>query len=152
MAFDEMTIINQIANYERSIAGVKNSYGFAQNPDALTNAMLPAAIHYSASFSCVLLANYGKWQNSITMTSILFVKPREQLGGKLKFLENEAMPFANLWRAKFQDPVVITALLTNTQAVKAYLTGGAYGAGGALLTYNGVEFIGYVINFDFLSN
>jgi len=86
------------------------------------------------------------------MTSILFVKPREQLGGKLKFLENEAMPFANLWRAKFQDPVVITALLTNTQAVKAYLTGGAYGAGGALLTYNGVEFIGYVINFDFLSN
>jgi len=50
MALSDETIVNQIAQYERSITGVKNSYGFAQNPDVLSVAQLPACVHYAPSF------------------------------------------------------------------------------------------------------
>ena len=38
------TLINQIAQQERAIAGIRNSYGFAKNPDSLAAATgLPGA-------------------------------------------------------------------------------------------------------------
>lgn len=152
MAFLEADIINQVAAQERGIAGVKNSYNFATNPDVLQNAMLPAVIHYSPNFTTELRAHHNAWANTINVTSILCVAPREGQGAKLKFLENDAIPYGQKWRTQFQLNSVITTLLTNTASVKAFLTSGAYGAGGALLTVGGIEYIGWIFSFGFVNS
>ena len=151
MPFTEEVAINQIAIYEREIDGIANSYDYAKNPDSLTSAMLPAVIHYVPSFTVEPRAHYNVWANSIALTSILFVLPRESVGGKLKFLENEAIPFGAKWRAKFQDDTVIKALLSNMGAVKFFLKSGAYGAGGTLLNYSSTDFVGWVFNWDIVN-
>ena len=145
----EETITNQLASLERSIAGVKNSYSYSQNPDALSTAMLPAVIHYIPSFESNLKAHHNVWNNQFVVRSILFVASRQSSGGQLKFLENQAIPFGAKWRDKFQADANLTTLFANLPGtVKVYLKSGNYGAGGDLLTYASVEFLGWYFDFD----
>ena len=145
---DETLLVNQIATYERSIAGVKNSFAYAQNPDVLPSAALPAVIHYCPSFASTTRANFNVWKNTIVVKSILFVAPRQSQGGKIKYLENAAIPFGQLWRAKFQDATVIQALLSVTGGVKVFLEAGDYGVGGNLLRFGDADFIGWVFSWN----
>ena len=151
MAFNEETVINQIAAQERAIAGIKNSYAYATNPDTLPSQELPAVIHFSPTFSCDLRANFNVWKNDIGLRSVLFVSPRADSGGKLKYVENAAIPFGQKWRDRFQDGTVINSLMTNIVGVKIFLAGGDYGAGGNLLTFGGTEYIGWVFKWTIVS-
>jgi len=149
MAFTEENALNLIAAQERSIAGVKNSYDYAQNPDVITE--YPCVIHYIPRFTATPLAHYNVWNNELNFTSILYVLPRQAQGGKLKFVENEVIPFGAKWRSKFQDSTVITNLLSQMGAKEFFLQSGDYGVGGALLQYNGVEFSGWVFQWTITS-
>ena len=148
MSFDEITLVNQIAAQERSIAGVKASFNYAANPDMLAANLLPAVVHFIPSFSAEPRGHFNLWKNELTLQSVCFVAPREAQGGKLRYLENEAIPYGAKWRAKFQDSSVINTLLTQVSGVKVFLIGGTYGAGGVLLTYAGIEYIGFVFTFS----
>jgi hypothetical protein len=151
MAFNESTIIDQIASHERSIVGIRNSYGFSQNPDVLTLAMLPAVIHYSPSTTATPRAHHNVWANTLRIKSILLAIPRQGAGGKLKFLEGATVPYAQLWRDKFQTDAVITDILASTGSIKCWWAGGAYGAGGLYLEYAGTPYCGWVFDFNFVS-
>lgn len=146
-AFDEANALNKIAAQEASILGIKNSFGFAANPDNLTSAMAPAVAHYYPRFDAEPWAYHNVWKTNLVLRSILFVAPRESSGGKLKFLENAAMPFGYLWRQKFQTETVISGLLTDIQATKVWLSSGEYTVGGIELTYGATEWIGWVFEF-----
>ena len=147
MAFSESNAIGLVSAQEASIAGVKNSFGFAQNPDSLSSAMLPAVIHYFPRFDSERWADHNLWKNVLTLRSVLFVAPRESSGGKLKYLENAAMPFGYLWRQKFQTETVIRSLLQDMDATKFWLVSGEYGVGGLDLTYGSTEYIGWIFDF-----
>ena len=149
MAFSEQDIISEIATQERSIVGVKNSYGFADNPDSLTTGLLPAVLHYIPVVESSPAGHHNLWKNIIVVKSIICVAPRTVQGGKLKFLENAAIPFGQKWRLKFQNDDVIKTLLANTISVRCFLTNLIYGAGGPELTVGDVEFIGWVGSFEF---
>lgn len=151
MPLNEETIVDQIASQERAIAGIRNSYGFADNPEVIQHASLPAVVHYIPSFDMSPRGHYNAWNDVVTVRSLLLVSPREDKGGKLKFLENDAIPYGRKWRDRFQIDTVIRDLLATTSATKAFLASGEYGAGGRELTYNGVEFIGWVFTFVFQS-
>jgi hypothetical protein len=147
----ELNLINKIADLEREIVGVKNSYDAYANPDNLTNAMLPAVLHVPSEFTSEPAAHHGAFRNTIRITSILFVKSREQMGGKLSFLDNETQPFLYKWRVKFQANTSVRALLTAGGAVqKATLVRGRYGSGGNLLTHNGIPYIGCIFEYEFI--
>ena len=143
----EETIINYIAGVERSIPGVLDSFNYAKNPDSLTR--WPVVVHYIPNFQMPQMAFHNKWDEVMTVSSILFVKPRQQAGGRIAYLENEAIPFAQKWRAKWQDHDVINSALSTMGARKAFLTSGAYGvgSGGNLLDYGGVSFIGWIFQY-----
>lgn len=151
MGFTETDIINSVASYERSIAGIRNSYGFSQNPDVLTNALLPACIHYVPTTAATPRAMHNVWENQISLKTVLFVESRQSSGGKLKFLEGTAIPYSQLWRAKFQTDSVINDMLATTGSIKCWWAGSQYGAGGNLLTYSSTEFLGFVMTFNFVS-
>jgi hypothetical protein len=144
-------ITNQIAAYERSITGVKHSFDFAKNPDVIQPAMLPCVLHYMPSFDNEPLAHFNVWRADWVYRSILFVKPQTAQGGALKFLENEAIPFGHLWLQKFTEENVIRTLFTTGGGgtVRAYLENGQYGAGGPLLTFADIPYIGWIFSFGF---
>ena len=144
-----MTIINQIAAQERAISGVRNSYGFAQNPDLLNSAALPAVLHYIPVFDSAHTGHFNTWTNTITVKSLLFVTPREAQGGKLKFIENEVIPFGQKWRQTFQTESVLRTLMTNTASVRFFLVKGEYGAGPPELEFGGISYLGWVFTWDF---
>ena len=147
----ELALSNKMADREREIEGVRHSYDAYQNPDNLNNAQLPCVLHFPSEFTSTQVGHHGVFQNTIKITSILFVKARQQMGGKLAFLENETQPFLYKWRVKFQDNTSVRALLTAGIAVqKAELSSGRYGAGGPLLTHNGVEYMGCVFEYTFI--
>jgi hypothetical protein len=148
MPFTEEVITNQVALIERGIAGVKQSYGFAQNPDNVVGQM-PCVLHYIPSYKSVPRAMHNVWANIINLTSILAVTARQQQGGRLRFLENAAIPFGGLWRQAFQDNTNLTNLLAATGSAKCWLNGGNYGSGGQLLTIGGVDCVGYIFTFSF---
>src|SRR3990167_9771575 len=116
MSYSEQVAIDQIATYERSIDSIRNSYGFARNPDRLNKSDLPAVLHYSPNFTSSVRGHFNLWDNQINVTSILCVSPREAEGGKLRFLENEAVVYGFKWRAKFQDSTVVNELLSQLGA------------------------------------
>ena len=150
MPFNESTAINLIAAQEASISGIVASFGYAQNPDSLNN-VLPAVIHFIPSFGSTPRAFPNVWANSMTFNSVLFVMPREAAGGKLRYIENAAIPFGQKWREKFQDSTVITNLLAQLGGVKVFLTGGQYGVGngnGNLLDFASVSYIGWIFSWD----
>src|SRR3990167_1881930 len=99
-AFREENAINLIAAQERSIDGVKASFDYAQNPDSLNN-VLPAVIHFVPSFTSTPRAFHNVWTNSLVFQSIMFAMPRDAGGGKLRYIENAAIPFVQKWRDNF---------------------------------------------------
>ena len=153
MALNEGTIIDTIAQYERSIEGIRNSYGFSQNPDSLTTAQLPAVLHYSPEFTMEWNRSYLGFKSSIAITSIVLVVPRETKAGQLKFLENTAIPYGRKWRDKFSDSAVINAIASATGGIKVWLTKGNYGAGSGdgtgLLDVGGVSYLGWLMFFSY---
>jgi len=140
----EENLINRMATEFASISGIKNAYGFANNPDTLNNSQLPAVVFFPASFDAEIKANYNRHRNEFEFVAVLFVAPRQDRGGSLKFLENAALPFLGKVRSHFQTAAVITRLfqIGNMTIVTSFT--GTYGAGGQLLTYNGVEYIGCI--------
>jgi len=150
MPFNEAAAINAIATQEASIAGVTASFPYAQNPDSLNN-VLPAVIHFIPSFTSTPRAFHNVWTNSLVFQSVLFVLPRDAGGGKLRYIENAAIPFGQKWRDKFQDDTVITNLLSSLAGVKVFLTGGQYGAGGNLLTYAATEYCGWIMTWEIVN-
>ena len=144
----EQDIIDRLATDFAAIDGINKTYGFAQNPDTLTNAQLPAVVFVPTAFSSDLYAHHNFHKNDIEITAIIFVTARQTAGGSLKFIENRAMPFLGKVRTKFQTEAVIKALLA-MGLTKAYTFSGTYGSGGQFLTFNGIEYIGVVVKFTF---
>lgn len=144
-------IVNKIAEYERSIGGVKDSFDFARNPDVIHSAMLPCVLHYVPGYETDPTAHHNVWQMEWTVRSILLVKETTSQGGTLKFLENSALPYGNKWAEKFTDENVITDLFGagGGGTVRAFLASAQYGAGGPLLTHSEMPYIGWVITFGF---
>ena len=149
MPVTEQAVVNQIAAQERAIASVRSSFDYAQNPNTLADAQLPAVVHIVSNFTSELRGHHNLWRNSYNVLSILFVKPRLLDGGQLKFLENEAIPFGEKWRTRFQTDSVIDTLFSQlSNTAKVFLVSGEYGAGGEMLTYGGREFFGWVFKFQ----
>lgn len=151
MACDEISCINNLALIEAGISGVKNAFGFAQNPDVLNTSMLPCVLHFPPMFRSKPRAMHNLWDNQITIMSIAFVAPRQQQGGRLKFLENSVMQYLPLWRQAFQDDNNLKQLLSNTASIRCWLNQGNYGSGGNFLTFGGTEFLGAYFQFVFQS-
>lgn len=143
--------INTLAQYERAIQGVRNSYDFAKNPNSLQGQGLPAVVHFPGSFSSTPRAHHNVWENTLNITSVVFVAPRQSQGGNLAYIENDALPYADKWRAKFQDNSVIESMLSATGSIKCYLTGGTYSVGAPLLQFAGTDYIGWVMQFQFVN-
>ncbi len=150
MAVREEDLVNIIAKWERSIDGVVNSYDFAKNETNIITAKAPCVLHYPPLFKSSPHAHYNKWNNSITIRSTLLVAPRASRGANLSYLENEAMPFLQKWRLKFQQADVIKDMLAVSPSIsRAFLVDGSYGVGGELLTIKNTPWIGCIFNFEF---
>ena len=150
MSFLEQDIIEQVALIERSIPGIKQSYGYSQNPDNIVG-LMPCVLHYIPSVKITPRALHNIWANQVNLTSIVTVTSRQVQGGRLKYLENAAIPYMQAWRTAFQDNTNLTNLLAATGSVKCFLTNLSYGAGGQLLTVGGIETIGVIASFVFLN-
>lgn len=151
-ALTEEQVINRIARHERSIDGIRNSYDYAKNPDSITGQM-PCVVHLPVGFTSNTRAHNNIWTNEIEMVSVLFVSERQNKGGTLKYLENDALRYGFLWRQKFQEASVISDLFASTSnTVKVFLNSGNYGAGGTDLTFNGIQCIGWVFRWGFKEN
>jgi hypothetical protein len=146
---NEQAIIDYIAGQERAIIGIKASFDYAKNPDSLTQ--FPCVVHFIGSFQMKPLAHHNVWDESLKLTSVVFVRPRQTMGGKLAYLENEAIPFGYKWRQKFQDHTVLTNALAGMGARRAWLESGNYGSGGALLEYASVSYLGWIMIFNIAS-
>lgn len=150
MAVREEDLINVIAKWERSIIGVEHSYDFAKNENNINTGKAPCVLHYPPVFKSKPQAHHNRWNNSITVRSSLLVAPRASRGANLSYLENEAMPFLQKWRLKFQQADVINDMLGASPSVtRAFLASGSYGVGGELLTINNTPWIGCIFNFEF---
>lgn len=141
-------IINQLATEASPITGINNAYGFSENPDNFANEMLPALLFWPNRFTAEEKAHHNIWTNEYQINGILLVSPRMSGGGTLKFLENRALVFPQLFRQRFQNAAVVTNLL-NLGLQRAGLREMRYGAGGQLLTYAGIEYIGFVCEWTF---
>lgn len=143
----EEQIINKLAEHAGTIEGVRNSYSFAQNPDGLVAANVPAFVFFPAEAQMQERGHFNFWTNTYNITGILFVISRMDKGGNLRFIENDAIPFMQRIRAKFQDRTVYEDLLS-LGLQKATLTNLRYGAGGALLTYNSTPYVGIICQWE----
>lgn len=144
----EENIINKLATYWASITGITTAPGFAQNPDNIPAGMLPLVITYPMQADYEQAAHYNVWKNLVRIRSSLYVVPRMSKGGKLKFVENAALGFPQLIRQKFQSATVINDFLS-LGLQKAFLKTIVYGAGGMYLTHNDIEYVGFIVDFDF---
>ena len=144
----EEQLINRLATDFAAIDGITATYGFAQNPDTLTAAQLPAVLFVPGGFESDLHAHHNFYKNEIEIVAVLFVVARQSAGGKLRYIENRAIPFLGKIRTKFQTQSVVKALLS-IGLTKAFPFSGTYGAGGTFLTHNGIEYIGVVTRFSF---
>jgi hypothetical protein len=140
----EQALINQLATEFESIDGITTTFGFAQNPGVLSNTQLPAVVFVPIQTESAPLEFHNAHSNDIKIAGVLFVSPREN---KLKFLDNDAMPFLFKVRNHFQQSAVISRLL-DTGLTQAMLVDGRYSAGGILLTY-GIEYIGLIFHWEF---
>jgi hypothetical protein len=141
---NEAAIINRMATEFASISGIKNAFPFAENPDTLTNSQLPAVVFFPAQFTSGLAAHHNRHRNEFEFVAVVFVAPRTDLGGRLKYLENKAMPYMGKVREHFQKEATIQALLRTGGMTNVTLFTGTYGVGGNLLTHNGIEYIGCI--------
>ena len=145
----EEQIINKLAVHCRTIDGVKNAYGFAQNPDQLPTGIIPAIIFYPAEGEQERKAHYNRWTNTYNISGFLFVVQRMGLGGTLKYIENAALPFPQRFRAKFQTASVYEDFLSLGLQV-ADFTRYQYGADQRLL-YQDIQYVGYIFQWIFKS-
>ena len=144
MSFSEIDIINRIAEHERTIRGVKYSYPGAENPTGYPN--VPSVLHISPNFRCQYGAHHNKWRNSASIKSFLLIAPREFDGGKVKHLEQAAIPFGELWRRKFQDETTLTAIFRDLpRLIEFGLSDAIYRSD---IEYNGVEWMGWEFTFN----
>lgn len=147
---NESDLINRIAKWEKTIVGVKESYGAFQNPNNIQAGLAPCVLHYPPSFDAGLHAHHNRWMNTLVIRSILLVAPRQLKGANISYLENDAMPFLAKWRQKFQSQdVVLDMLSVAPNTSRAFLVKGSYGAGGELMTVNGIPWIGCIFDFSF---
>jgi hypothetical protein len=146
----EENLIDQLATEVEAIDGIESTYGFAQNPDTLSNAQLPAALFLPIKFNAELKAHHNHHRNEIQITCVLFVAQRQTAGAKLKYLENRAIPFLSKFRARFQTEAVIQRLLAVGNLTTVTTFSGTYGAGGTYLTHNGIEHIGCIFTWTFI--
>jgi hypothetical protein len=146
----EADIINHLATEFAKIDGIKTTFGFAQNPDALKQAQLPAVVFIPESFKSGLRAHHNRHQNELNITGILFVAPRESRGGKLKFIENATIPFMYSVRKHFQTESVMKGMLALGGLTQAGIVSGEYGVGGNYLNYSGIEHIGLIFRWTFI--
>lgn len=145
----EQNLINTLAGEFRQISGIKNAYNFAENPDTLSDSQLPAVLFVPTNFDASLKAHHGRHKNDIVITAVLFVAPRMSSGGKLKFIENAAMPFLGKVREHMQTEASIISRFAVGSLTSVTSFTGAYGAGGTFLTHNGIPYIGIVFVFNF---
>jgi hypothetical protein len=150
-AIKEQTLINQLATEFDSIDGITTTFGFAQNPDTLSPAQLPAVVFVPVGFDSSPRAHHNVHRNEIEIAAVLFVTTRESMGGRLKFIENETMPFLFKVRNHFQLNATITTMLALGNLTQASIFSGRYGVGGTLLTYGSVEFIGCIFRHRFVA-
>lgn len=145
----EQRLINRLSEDFLTIDGIARAYSFANNPDTLSESQLPAVLFVPTAFTSEAKAHFNFSKNEIEVTAIVFVAPRQSAGGRLKYLENRAIPLLGKIRTKFQTESVIRALLA-LGLVNATTFTGTYGAGGPLLTHNGIEYIGCIIRWTFV--
>jgi len=144
----EENIINRLAVHWAAIEGIITAPGFAQNPDNIPPSMLPLAITYPMQADYAPVAHHNIWENVVRIRSSLYIVPRMAKGGKLKFVENAALVFPQRIRQKFQSATVINNLLA-LGLQKAFLQTITYGAGGVYLTHMDIEYVGFVVDFNF---
>ena len=148
MGVTEEEIINNLAGHFRDIDGITAVFDFAENPDQLSQAMLPAVLFYPQNVDMEPRGHHNVWRNVFNITALVFVTPRESRAGKLRFLENQAISLIPSIRTKFQTESVVDNIL-NLGLVRGFINSINYGAGGTSLTHMGVEYIGLVVGFDF---
>lgn len=144
----EQAMVNRIAAQAEGIEGVAKAYKFAEIPDTITD--LPALLLYPGQFESETSARFNRWRNEFTVIGSLFVASRQSRGGTIKFLENAAMPYGYLFRQKFQNEATINALMAGNNITRGFLVSGEYRVGGEELTFNGIEYIGWVFRWNFL--
>lgn len=145
----EEQMINKLAEYAATIDGINNAYGYSQNPDLLTNAQLPAIMFYPMQGDYEEAAHFNMWKNLQRIRGSLFVVPRMAMGGKLRYIENEVIPFVSRFRQKFQEATVYEGLLS-IGVQRARLRQSQYGSGGLYLTHSGNEYVGCIFDWEFV--
>ena len=143
----EQQIIDKLAKHCKTITGIKNAYGFAQNPDSLLSGNIPAIVFYPSQGSQDTKAHFNRWENVINITGLLFVAQRMSQGGTLKYLENATLYYPGRFREKFQQEAVIRDFLS-LGCQRAVFSSWQYGAGG-LLQYMGTDYIGLILQWEF---
>jgi hypothetical protein len=143
----EQRIIDKLATHCRTIDGIRNAYGFAQNPDSIGTGVIPAVVFYPSEGTQDTKAHPNRWENVINITGLLFVAQRMSQGGTLKYLENAVLPFPGKFREKFQERAVMEDLLS-LGAQRAVFGSWNYGAGG-LLNWQGIDYTGLVLQWEF---
>lgn len=149
----EASIINKLQEHFESIQGMTAAFKFAENPDGLSVAQLPATVFYLPSVESELAAHHNQWKNAFNVRAITFVIPRMAQGGRLKYIENDVIPFGAKIREKFQTRSVVNDLLS-LGLTQAFLRRTTYGVGGGagvgqLLVYNQVPYVGWISDFTF---
>jgi hypothetical protein len=141
----EEMIINKLATHVGAISGIQNAYTFGNNPDSLPNSSIPAQVFYPMQSDYTEGGHHNIWSNTVRIRGSLFVVSRTAKGGKMSFLENDALVFPQLFRQKFQTSTVINDFL-GLGMQRFLMESIKYGAGGLFLTYMGKEYIGFVID------
>jgi hypothetical protein len=145
---DETRIINRLATEFAAVDGIRNAYGFADNPDSLNRTQLPAVVFIPARFVSGPKAHPKLFKNEFEIVAVVLVAERESMGGRLKYLENAALPFLGKVRKHFQNSAVVDRLFRTGNFTNVMQFEGTYGAGGNLLTYNGIEYIGCIFTWN----
>jgi len=136
----ESTLITQLATQEASITGVTKSYGFAENPESIPAASLPAVVHFAPSFTAADEATSIVFRNVVTIRSRLLVTPRTDLPSD----ENKAVVFGSRWRATFNSKATRSTICSAASAVQFRLVSGEYG----IVEYAGQEYFGWDFVFE----
>ena len=143
----EEQFITKLQTHYATIEGINTAYGYANNPDTITNAVLPAVVFFPQNFAAERKTHRGLFLNTILIKAIVLVVPRTSAGAKLRYVENLVIPFLGRVRRKFQTVSVVDDLLS-TAATSAWITRGQYSAGG-ILSWNSVDFVGCWFDHEF---
>lgn len=144
----EQVLITKLGTHFEAIDLIKTAFPFAQNPDFVAAGLLPATLFHPPRSQSELGAHHNAWKNTLTIMGATLVVPRKASGGKLKWLENDAIQLMQDIRTRFQREDVVRDLLSAGLS-SAYTFECTYGAGGRYLTHMDVEYIGVLTSFTF---